>query len=167
MSSNLKPFTKIACAAFLVSVALAGGLYWRAKRRGGQALEVGQCTWYAFERAKEGGWQIHFDHPYGRHARAWPQRVTNGRLVSEPARGEVMVLDAWPGNAYGHVAYVESIQDADHWTVSHANMVAGASLRTLDGVTIRAVKVIRHGSAIAFEGLPGELPLIGFLAKSG
>ncbi|HVT13855.1 MAG TPA: CHAP domain-containing protein [Fimbriimonadaceae bacterium] len=124
---------------------------------------MSQCTWYAYERARENDWLIRFDHPWGRHAKAWPVRVKNARLVQIPAVGEIMVLDGRKGNDYGHVAYVESVQDSNHWTISHANMAAGVAARTLSGVTIRVAGIERHGRLVTFDGRPGGFSLIGFL----
>lgn len=126
-------------------------------------FQTGQCTWYAFERAREFGWGIKFDLPYGRHAKDWPSRVQNGRITSMPTVGAIMVLDKWPGNPYGHVAYVESVASVHEWTVSHANMKIGENMGVLDGVQIRVAEVVRSGSNILIDksGLP--LRLRGFL----
>ncbi|HWA82640.1 MAG TPA: CHAP domain-containing protein [Fimbriimonadaceae bacterium] len=157
----------MAFALMAVALATVGGVrVARQVRRSNNPLAVGQCTWYAYERAHENDWSIRFDHPWGRHAKAWPQRVTNARLSQTPAVGEIMVLDGWKGNDYGHVAYVESVQDANHWTVSHANMAVGSEVRHLSGIPICLVDVVRQGKVVAFEGRPDKFSLIGFLTKS-
>jgi hypothetical protein len=128
-------------------------------------LKPGSAHGMPLSAQGEDGWLIRFDHPYGRHARLWPDRVLNSRLVAQPAPGEIMVLDGWPGNEYGHVAFVEAVNDAEHWTVSHANMAAGDDYRLLNGRTIRLAKIERHGDHIAFEGRTGAFKLIGFLRR--
>jgi len=137
----------------------------RTMARANNPLQIGQCTWYAFERAHQFGWKIQFDHPYGRHARAWPDRVTNAELVQTPEVGSLMVLDAWEGNPYGHVAFVEQVADKDHWTVTHANMGVGQELLKIDGASIREAKVSRRGELVGFEDGVPTLKLIGFLKR--
>jgi surface antigen len=160
---------KTSRAAVIACVALAAtgyvGYKYRRSLPSNRTFEKGQCTWYALERAKEAGWRIRFDQPYGRHAKFWPERIVNAKLVHDPAPGELMVLSEWPGNPYGHVAYVESVRDKDHWTISHANMAAGSDDRVLDGQTIRVALVVRTRNSISFEERNGSFPLIGFLVE--
>ena len=130
------------------------------------SFNKGQCTWYAFDRAKQSGWRLRFDQSYGRNAKDWPLRVVNASLVASPAPGEIMVVDAWPGNPYGHVAYVEEVIDSDHWTVSHANMSVGDAFGVLDGFTIRTASVTRSGSSISFENKGYSLKISGFLSRA-
>ncbi len=85
-------------------------------------LPKGECTWYACVRAADDGWWLRFDTDSGRHARHWTKKVTNATRSDTPTAGSVMVLDAWDGNPYGHVAYVEHVSaDGKRWTVTHAN----------------------------------------------
>ncbi|MEQ1932538.1 MAG: CHAP domain-containing protein [Fimbriimonadaceae bacterium] len=128
-------------------------------------LSEGQCTWYVVERAKRDNWKIAFDLPYGRHARFWPERVQGVKLVQIPTAGAIMVLGAWPGNEYGHVAYIESVQDLSHFTISHANMTAGQSVSLLNGHEIREADVALTGHSVLFEGSKEDFPLIGFLER--
>lgn len=149
----------------VVTATLAGVGYLYRHHWFGKPLEVGECTWYAVERASEDGWNIRFDQPFGRHARAWPQRVVNGKLTQIPHAGDVMVLDAWKGNPYGHVTYVEEVISPGHLRVSHANMAIGEVSRTLDGESIRNVEVEFQGGVARFAGWPSAFRLIGFLHR--
>src|SRR5258708_2062044 len=130
------------------------------------SLARGECTWYAFERAHERGWNIRFDKPYGRHARAWWEKVTNAQQSSVPKVGSIMVLDAWKGNPYGHVAYVESVSGKDHWVISHANFGVGTQERTLDGVPVLRARCERIPRGVRLEGAMGSFLLRGFLSPS-
>src|SRR2546427_9860922 len=95
---------KRAIAALLVTIiGVSAGLMVRHYRRAHRPLERGQCTWYALERAHDAGWDIKFDQPFGRHARAWWDKVTNAERGTEPKAGAIMVFDKWPGNPYGNV----------------------------------------------------------------
>ena len=77
-----------------------------------------------------------------------------------------MVLDGWQGNPYGHVAYVESVQGKNKWTISHANMGIGNVFAKLDGVQIRKTgcQMITKGH-ITFPGSVASYKLIGFLTS--
>jgi len=123
----------------------------------------GECTWYAFERAQDDGWRIKFDRPYGRHARAWWEKVTHTAHSSEPEAGAIMVLDKWPGNPYGHVAYVERVISNDHWIISHANMHVGSPNGDREGVPVYEAEVERAPGGIRLAGNPTVLHLRGFL----
>jgi surface antigen len=128
-----------------------------------KAFAKGECTWYAFERAQDDGWRIRFDKPYGRHARAWWEKVTNTAHSSAPEAGAIMVLDKWPGNPYGHVCYVERVISADHWIISHANMHIGKPSAVRDGVPVYEADVVRAPGGIRLAGNPTVLYLRGFL----
>src|ERR1043166_7547695 len=83
------------------------------------SLHVGECTWYALERANQNGWEIKFDVNWGRHARNWWEKVQNAERSDQPVPGSIMVLDSWKGNPYGHVAYVEQVENTNEWRVTH------------------------------------------------
>ena len=128
-------------------------------------LPKGQCTWYAFERSLEFGHRLRFGQSYGRDAKRWPALVSNVRFSRTPLRGSVMVLDGWKGNAFGHVAFVESVQGTNRWTISHANMGAGEVFAKLDGIEVRRCECTRLASGIvSFQGRRNQFRLIGFLA---
>jgi surface antigen len=79
--------------------------------------------------------------------------------------GSILVLDAWPGNEYGHVAYVESVEsDGKTFTISHANFAVGQPSGVREGVTIyqARAKIVKKG--VALEGR-APLPFLGFLEK--
>lgn len=126
-------------------------------------LPAGQCTWYAFDRVRDFGWQIGFTQSYGRHAKEWPKLVAGARLSLAPKVGAVMVLGPWAGNPYGHVAVVESVSGSDRWTISHANMMAGDDFARLDGYTVRRAECVLGPDGVRIAG-GGPLPLLGFLA---
>jgi surface antigen len=135
----------------------------RQHRRMNNPLERGQCTWYAVERAHEAGWNIRFDHPYGRHARAWCERVVNAEQGPEPRVGAIMVIDAWPGNPYGHVAYVESVAGPNRWTISHANFHVGETTTVLQGIQIFRAECERTAEGVKLGTLKQPFRLRGFL----
>lgn len=135
----------------------------RQHRRANNPLQRGQCTWYAVERAHEAGWNIKFDHPYGRHARAWCERVANAEQGPEPRVGAIMVLDAWPGNPYGHVAYVESVAAPNRWTISHANFHVGEEMNVLEGVPVFRVECKRTAAGVLLGELQKPFRLRAFL----
>jgi len=128
-------------------------------------LPVGECTWYADNRAKEAGWDLEFRQHFGRDARKWGDMVANATLVQEPKVGSLMVLDSWGSNPYGHVAYVEEVADAEHFTVTHANMMVGVKIVARNGVPIRKVDVVKSGSSVSFGEGKASYKLIGFLVK--
>ena len=149
------------CSAMVLLVATV--YVARRSGRSHSSLQRGQCTWYAFERAADAGWHIRFDTNWGRHARSWWEKVTNADRGSDPRVGSIMVLDGWPGNEYGHVAYVEQVLDRDHWTVSHANMATSEIHGERDGVTIYRARIERAPGGVVFVGSRRVLALRGFL----
>jgi hypothetical protein len=126
-------------------------------------LPAGQCTWYAFGRANEAGWRIRFDINSGRHARLWWKKVTNARKSQTPTSGAILVLDAWPGNQYGHVAYVERVESEGRFTITHANFGIGKPIGTREGFPIYRATARITPTGISLEGHP-PLPLVGFLS---
>lgn len=129
-------------------------------------LPAGACTWYADARAKEAGWELKFKQQFGRDARKWGDLISNGRLVDEPVVGSLMVLDVWGANPYGHVAYVEEVVDATHFTVTHANMMVGVKVVAKEGVPIRRVDAELDGKSVSFGEGKADYPVIGFLVKN-
>ena len=127
-----------------------------------QPLPKGQCTWYAFGRAAEAGWKIRFDVNSGRHGRNWWDKVTNAKKSDTPSVGAVLVLDAWPGNEYGHVAYVEKVNSNDSFEITHANFAAGEPVAQREGITIYRAACTKSAEGISIAGGP-VLPLRGFL----
>jgi surface antigen len=159
---------RIGLISLILAVAAggAGPFLWPFFRRTmSKPLPKGQCTWYVWERAGQAGWVIRFDQPYGRHAKEWPKRVTNGRLFARPIEGDLMILGAWKGNPYGHVAYVESVPSKGRAIVTHANMRAGSEVSPWQGVTVRRAEVDLLPKAVRFESSKTTLPLIGFLRR--
>lgn len=137
----------------------------RAAFRPAKGFEAGQCTWYVWHRAMESGWEIKFDQPYGRHAKNWPQRVTNAELVAKPERGTIVVLDAWKGNPYGHVAYVESVAANGQLTLTHANMAIGDQVRTVDEKPVRQVRGSYTNGQLTLDGQTSSYKVLGFLRR--
>jgi surface antigen len=135
----------------------------RPRSRSHTTLPRGQCTWYAAERAWDAGWGIKFDTNWGRHARHWPEKVVNATPSDRPRRGAIMVVDAWPGNEYGHVAYVEEVESDDRWIISHANMSAGEPCGTRDGFTVYRSLCERTSRGVSFDGRRPHLRLRTFL----
>ncbi len=130
------------------------------------SLPVGQCTWHAFGRAAEDGWAIRFDTNSGRHARLWWNKVQNACKTQTPTPGSILVLDAWPGNEYGHVAYVESVEPGGKtFTISHANFAVGQSSGVRQGVTIFRARATLVEKGVSLEGR-APLPLVGFLSPA-
>jgi len=129
-------------------------------------FSAGECTWYAFLRAQESGWRIRFDKPYGRHARAWWEKVTNADRGSKPKKDSIMVLDAWKGNQYGHVSYVEEVVSDDEWIVTHANWRIGKVVRMIGMKEIFRAKCNRVDGGMHIEGVDAIFRLRGFLHPS-
>lgn len=152
----------------VIALILLGGLLWFKVFRYllPRPLPSGECTWYAAMRAKEDGWNLNFKQQYGRDARKWGDLVRNGELVGTPEVGALMILDAWGVNPYGHVAYVEEVMDAEHFTVTHANMMVGVKAFERQGVPIRRADLVVEGGSVRFEeGGKIDYPLLGFLIR--
>jgi len=130
---------------------------------GERPLPKGQCTWYAQQRAADSGWRIRFDVDHDRHARNWWRKVVNGQRSATPAPGAVMIVDAWEGNPFGHVAYVEAVRDADHWTVTHANFAIGTAIGSREGVSVYEVDCERTSDGLRLAGSDRRFQLTGFL----
>lgn len=70
----------------------------------------GQCTWHAHGRAKEKtGKTIAFSQSYGLHGKTWWYYVTNCVKSAVAVENSIAVWDN--GGAYGHVAYVEKVEN--------------------------------------------------------
>ena len=127
-------------------------------------LPKGQCTWYAFLRAQQAGWNIQFDKSYDRHATKWWDKVTNAEKDTEPKADAIMVLGGWEGNPYGHVAYVEKVLNQNEWIVTHANFAIGAAATPVDDIKIYRVKCQKTKDGILLEGSKQLFTLKGFLS---
>ena len=110
-----------------------------------------------------GGWHLQFDEPSDRHATKWWDKVTNAGKDTDPKEGAVMVLGAWEGNPYGHVAYVEKVLNSNEWIVTHSNFAIGTAEASLDEVRIYRVKCRRIKEGVLLEGSRQVFPLRGFL----
>ena len=151
-----------------VFAVLGAGLWFKVIRyRLPRPLPAGECTWYAAIRAKESGWNLEFKQQFGRDARRWGDLVRNGKMVDQPAVGSLMVLDAWEGNRYGHVAYVEEVLGDGRISVTHANMKVGVKVFERQGVPIRRADVVLDGGRVMFdEGGEFEYPVVGFIVRN-
>ena len=126
----------------------------------------GQCTWWADGRANERGWRLRFSSTSGRNAYKWWDMVTNANKGQLGLSGDIMVLDRWTGNAYGHVGIVEtSVTRGSSWKVSHANWNAGSVFRYVEGVPIRMASVKKVSPGRVSFGGTSSYPLRGFLYK--
>jgi surface antigen len=123
----------------------------------------GECTWYVYQRTQDFGWRIKFDQAHGRHGRAWWERVSNARKTDVPCERSIMVMDAWPGNTYGHVAFVERVETPDRWVISHANWRLGTERERRAGVVVFEAEVERVPGGVRIGGLPHVFTLRGFL----
>lgn len=74
-----------------------------------------------------------------------------------------MVLDAWEGNCYGHVAYVERVQDAEHWTITHANFAVGTIAGWREGIPIYRTECEKTPEGVRLIGTGQPFRLTGFL----
>ena len=128
-------------------------------------LEVGECTWYAYLRAQDHGWKLDFAAMEGRDARTWPDIVRNARTANEPAPGAIMVLDGWPGNRPGHVAFVEQVISPAVWVITHTNWHVGGRAALLQGVPIYRATCRREGPRVRVGDHGPVVPLIGFLVR--
>jgi surface antigen len=148
----------------VVSLLLIGrATFDRPRYRSHSTLPHGQCTWYALERAYDDGWLIRFDTGWGRHARNWWEKVVNADRGAKPRPGAIMVLDAWPGNRYGHVAFVESVESDGRWTISHANLPATERWQERDGVSVYRASFEPVPNGVRLAGTRHTFPLRGFL----
>jgi hypothetical protein len=135
----------------------------------------GQCTWYADGRWKEYyGVKLNFSITSGRDAWKWWDIVTNtgkgNANFTGNYAGEIMVLNKWTGNPYGHVAFVESSKanasGGTQWYVTHANWSnSDAKVRTIEGYRITAKTFYRVSSSRVNTGGSAQYPLRGFLYK--
>lgn len=156
--------SQLVIAASIAAAIMAGAFIVRpAIRSHYTSLQRGQCTWYAFQRAGDDGWHIVFDTNWGRHGRAWWDKVVNAERGDKPRPGAIMVLDAWPGNEYGHVAYVDSVENDNRWTISQANMSAPETCGEREGVTIYKAVIERAPGGVRFAGSVHVFRLRGFL----
>ena len=153
----------ITCGIALLGLVYAVIPRVREYRRSHSTLPKGECTWYAFERANENGWRIRFAVNWGRHARNWWEKVQNAERSDAPRAGAIMVLDAWRGNPYGHVAYVERVENGGAWRITQANMSVGNPEGDLDGVPVYEATCERTPRGIRFRGSRAEFRLRGFL----
>jgi surface antigen len=87
-------------------------------------FEWHQCTWWAwnkradvYETAVKAGVRARWD------GKDWYANAKRGGLPTgqTPVKGALVSFDAYPGNPYGHVAYVEQVASATHIRVSECN----------------------------------------------
>jgi surface antigen len=159
--ARIRPVGGLAATAFLVGAVVGAGCGPRGHPDAG--LQRGQCTWYAHQRTQDVGWRLRFSAPHGRHARAWWDMVVNAERGDEPRAHSVMVLDSWPGNPYGHVAFVEQVQGPEHWTITHANFALGRPSSPRAGVPIYRTEVARVAGGVRLANGEAVYPLRGFL----
>jgi len=98
-------------------------------------FEAPQCTWGVDMLTYSFGWELDFSQAWGRDARLWPELLENGGSTSRPNRGDILVLDGWDQNSYGHVAWVWYVEQdtqsgyGGYYTlVIHTNWRAGSDL---------------------------------------
>jgi len=128
----------------------------------------GECTWYVDGRAAQKGWNLKFKK--ASNAYTWYDNVTNAKKNSSTGKtGDIMVLNKWSGNPYGHVLYVENAINKDNkWTVSHAKWSTswgGSKYKTIDGVQIYKSTVTETSKQRVNFGTRSTYPLRGFLHK--
>jgi surface antigen len=128
-------------------------------------LPKGECTWYVDGRAKETGWNLKFSANYGRYANYWWTMVTNAKQGQLGYSGDIMVLNSWKGNSYGHVAFVESSTPGSSWNVTHANWKTGKPTNTIEKQSIYKATFVKSGSSVQLSGTGSKYPLLGFLYK--
>jgi surface antigen len=92
--------------------------------------------------------------------------VQNAERSDVPQPGAIMVLDAWRGNPYGHVAYVEQVESDRVWRITHANMTIGDPAGELGEVPVYTAICERSANGIRFRGFRPEFRLRGFLHPS-
>ena len=126
----------------------------------------GQCTWYVDGRVYKDGWKLKFTQSYGRNAYKWWDMVTNANKGQLGLHGDILVLNKWGSNPYGHVAYVESSTSGKKWNVTQANWKSGNPLKYIEGYPIYtgSFKKVATGK-VNFNGGSSTYPLRGFLYK--
>ncbi len=127
-------------------------------------LPAGQCTWYVDGKVYKDGWRLKFSQNYGRHAYKWWDLVTNANKGQLGLHGDIMVLNKWDGNQYGHVAYVESSTPGQKWDVSHANWYGNYKTQNIDGKNYKiyygTYKKVSEGK-VNYNGGSSKYPLRG------
>ena len=85
----------------------------------------GQCTAFAWGRALDRlGITITFNISYNRHAKDWPDIITNPDITfgTSPRKNSIAVWEGDAFNPYGHVAYIEDVDGNDIY-IDEANVV--------------------------------------------
>ena len=83
-------------------------------------FSYGQSTWWVDRYATSSGWSIQFSNQVVRQPWQWYGQVRNALLGPRARPNAIMVLNQWPGNPLGHVAFVRAVK-GDRWVVSHVN----------------------------------------------
>lgn len=152
--------------AYLISDADAENIRGEAWSRNG--FPKGQCTWYVDGRVKEAkNWTLKFSRTSGRDGWTWWDLVTNAGKGQLGLAGDIMVLNKWRSNPYGHVAYVESSTSGSSWNVTHANWASGSAVRTIEGYKVYKATFKKSSSSgyVKISGGSTNYPLRGFLYK--
>lgn len=128
-------------------------------------FKAGECTWYVFQRTQDFGWQLRFDKPYGRHAAKWWKKVGNAERGLAPVSHAVMVFEAWPGNPYGHVAFVERVLPDGSWEVTHANLGVSERDGERAGIPVYRARFEPCSEGARLFGTRHVFRLLGFLKQ--
>lgn len=80
-----------------------------------------ECTWGAWGFASANGWQIKFSKSSGRHAKYWPDLVTNSRGITQtPTLASIYVSDS---GTYGHIGFVVKVIDSQNFIIDEYNFI--------------------------------------------
>ena len=95
-----------------------------------------ECTYGVDMLTAADGWNLQFSQSSGRDARKWNTVISNGSVTTDPQAGDVMVLGAWDGNSFGHVAWLWG-RWGEYVLVIHTNMRIGTDFFAYGGATFR------------------------------
>ncbi len=125
-----------------------------------------ECTWSTDLLTSSYGWPLKFSVTSGRDAKRWPSQITNGNLTTNPQAGDLMVLDGWDTNPYGHVAWVW-YREGNWVLVLHTNMRVGQDQFTYANVPFRAAWVYYSPgwTSVYFDANKKWYALKGFVTK--
>lgn len=116
-----------------------------------------QCTWYAWGRAREVGWNVGYTGGAGGY---WDNASGSGR-GSNPAVGAIMC--SWSGSAQSpiyHVSYVTSVASNTSWTIAQYNVdplayTTGTVTRSSESSTVLSGAGFSSFNLIGFVYPPG------------
>ena len=114
-------------------------------------------TVFAAPRARGSGNEKHRDRISGmsrieRQHRSHDHEDSENACARQDQDHGIVVFAPWPANPYGHVAFVEKVDERGRFTISHANFAVGELWQKRDGIPIYRAE---------FEQVPGGARVLG------